>query len=320
MSQKLANNALALLNGSILAADTSITIDAATADLFPVADTDTDPVNTPGSDWFKVTLEDSAGEVEIVYVRTRASSSPILSNCIRGQEGTTALNFANQSICELRITALDVENAIAGVFGNISTSGNAAVGGNLTVGGTMSQAGVAGGIVPVGGIIMWSGTIATIPANWALCDGSNSTPDLRDKFIIGATADSGGAAKTNVTGAATQTGGSKDAVNIAHTHTTSATGTTNTTGSHSHTATDSGHVHANGLAASNNNYGAGGSNGTLQGGGLNTGSASANISVAANGSHSHTVSTTGTAASSGVSGTNLNLPPYYALAFIRRQA
>ena len=38
--------------------------------------------------------------------------------------------------------------------------------------------------VPVGGIIMWSGTIASIPTGWSLCNGTNGTPDLTDKFII----------------------------------------------------------------------------------------------------------------------------------------
>lgn len=38
--------------------------------------------------------------------------------------------------------------------------------------------------MPTGGIIMWSGTTASIPAGWSLCDGSNGTPDLTDKFII----------------------------------------------------------------------------------------------------------------------------------------
>jgi len=40
--------------------------------------------------------------------------------------------------------------------------------------------------VPVGGIIMWSGSVATIPTGWALCNGQNGTPDLRDRFIVGA--------------------------------------------------------------------------------------------------------------------------------------
>ncbi len=64
-----------------------------------------------------------------------------------------------------------------------------------------------GGIVPRGGIIMWSGSINDIPNGWALCDGTNDTPDLRDRFIIGARQDDGGVAKTNVKGNLMQTGG-----------------------------------------------------------------------------------------------------------------
>ena len=37
---------------------------------------------------------------------------------------------------------------------------------------------------PIGMIVMWYGT--TVPNGWAICDGSNGTPDLRDKFIVGA--------------------------------------------------------------------------------------------------------------------------------------
>ncbi len=37
-----------------------------------------------------------------------------------------------------------------------------------------------------GMIIMWHGDITKIPDGWALCDGKNGTPDLRDRFIIGA--------------------------------------------------------------------------------------------------------------------------------------
>ena len=41
-------------------------------------------------------------------------------------------------------------------------------------------------LIPPGGIIMWSGAVDAIPEGWALCDGSNGTPDLRDRFIVGA--------------------------------------------------------------------------------------------------------------------------------------
>lgn len=40
-----------------------------------------------------------------------------------------------------------------------------------------------GGVIPQGGIIMWSGS--TVPVGWALCDGTNGTPNLIDKFIRG---------------------------------------------------------------------------------------------------------------------------------------
>lgn len=44
----------------------------------------------------------------------------------------------------------------------------------------------AGELMPSGTILMWSGSIASIPSGYVLCDGANSTPDLRDKFLVGA--------------------------------------------------------------------------------------------------------------------------------------
>lgn len=41
-------------------------------------------------------------------------------------------------------------------------------------------------IVPAGVIAMWSGSAASIPAGWALCNGLNGTPNLRDRFVVGA--------------------------------------------------------------------------------------------------------------------------------------
>jgi hypothetical protein len=143
-----------------------------------------------------------------------------------------------------------------------------------------------------GMILMWSGTIATIPSGWYLCNGSNGTPDLRNKFIIGAFSDTSSVAYSTITGANTQTGGSKDLVVPSHTHTA--------------TVTDSGHAHTYG---STSRVQGGNDNGTFYDGQNNsasqtTTSATTGITVG--------ISTTG------VSGTNQNLPPYFALAFIMK--
>jgi len=43
-----------------------------------------------------------------------------------------------------------------------------------------------GSALPVGTIMVWYGTDANVPSLWAICNGGGTTPDLRDKFIVGA--------------------------------------------------------------------------------------------------------------------------------------
>lgn len=50
----------------------------------------------------------------------------------------------------------------------------------------IAQNSAGGGALPSGVITIWSGTANNIPTGWALCDGTNGTPDLRDKFVLGA--------------------------------------------------------------------------------------------------------------------------------------
>lgn len=76
--------------------------------------------------------------------------------------------------------------------------------------------------VPSGAITLWSGSIVSIPSGWALCDGTSGTPDLRDKFIVGAgstyaVAATGGAA-THDHGAATGSHVLTEAELPAHSH------------------------------------------------------------------------------------------------------
>lgn len=53
-------------------------------------------------------------------------------------------------------------------------------------------------IVPQGAILLWSGAANAIPSGWALCDGTNGTPDLRGRFLVGA----GGSYAVGATGGA----------------------------------------------------------------------------------------------------------------------
>lgn len=92
---------------------------------------------------------------------------------------------------------LTVTSAGINVTGVVTATSFVGSGANLT--------GIQG--IPSGVIMMWSGTIASIPSGFVLCNGSNSTPDLRDRFIVGAKQDDGGTAMSNITGSLASTGG-----------------------------------------------------------------------------------------------------------------
>jgi len=162
-------------------------------------------------------------------------------------------------------------------------------------------------IIPTGVITMWYGSIASIPSGWYLCNGSNGTPDLRDRFIVGA----------GTTYAVAATGGSANAITVTHTHTATSTSTFTGTALGTHTHTDSGHAHnvsgVFGVSAS-------GSFGVLAGSsaGQVTGTGQAVISSVSAGTPAGTVATTTTNSTEGASGTGANLPPYYALAYIMK--
>jgi len=238
------------------------------------------------------------------YSSTAASNTDVAN--INIAEGCSPSNINNA----IRAVMSHLKNFQDGSSGDSFTnSGTLAITGGLTLDGSAGTSGqvllsAGSGNTPTWGnafvtgmIMMWSGTIATIPSGWYLCDGTNSTPDLRNKFIVAADADDAGAAKTTVTGSATQTGGSKDAIVVSHTHTATSS------------VTDPGHTHimkSGGGAGANypDNNPADGNN--ILNSGAPTESATTGITVATS------ISTTGS------SGTNANLPPYYALAFIMK--
>lgn len=160
--------------------------------------------------------------------------------------------------------------------------------------------------VPSGLIAMWSGAVNAIPGGWFLCNGSNGTPDLRDRFIVGA----GSTYAVGATGGANTVTLSESQI-PGHTH--DITATTGSAGSHTHTVNDPGHVHS---------YTSPGGTGTIAGGfGISaiaavTGAAVTGISLNAAGAHTHTI--TASAATTGGGQAHENRPPYYALAYIMK--
>lgn len=139
--------------------------------------------------------------------------------------------------------------------------------------------------IPAGGIFLWSGSIGSIPAGYVLCNGSNGTPDLRDRFIVGA----------GSTYAVDATGGSANAIVVSHTHTATST------------VTDPGHLHTYLENTSAEYIGTGNLQQNVYNDQTrNTSTATTGITVAT------------TVATAGTSGTNANLPPYYALCYIMK--
>lgn len=151
---------------------------------------------------------------------------------------------------------------------------------------------------PIGGILAWYGLTGTWPSNYSLCDGTaaivqlpsgNVTinkPDLRDRMVVGA-----GNLYSGPTGSAPtyETGGSKDATLVSHTHAA--------------TVSDPGHRHSNapGTWAGSDGpprYFTGYQNDSV------TGTSVTGISVG--------ISTVGSSA------TNANMPPYLALFYLIR--
>ena len=285
-----------------------------------------------------------------------AANNTDISN-INIAEGCSPANV-NNAIRSLMAQLKDQQDGTSGdpftCSGTLVASGTLDVTGELTFDGSAGTSGqvllsAGSGNTPTWGagfvtgmIMMWSGTIATIPSGWLLCNGSSGTPDLRNRFIVGAFADDAGVAKAKIeqsivtagsfvigtsyviesigTTNFTLIGAAANTVGTTFTATGGGTGTgtartSNTiysqTGgsknaivvSHTHTVTDPGHLHTY-VKSSENTAG---------------GSSTADVMKSTTTTQNTSTATTGISIdTTGSSGTNANLVPYYALAFIMK--
>ena len=200
-----------------------------------------------------------------------------MSAYVTGQRFFFVAPATNTGACTLNINAIGAKAITK--YGTTALTANDIVTGSVVqvvYDGTQFQLLNPAVTIPAGVITLWSGSVASIPTGWYLCDGSNSTPDLRSKFIVGA----------GSTYAVAATGGSADAIVVSHTH----------------TITDAGHAHSLPIQTYSSNGIPAGGNPDSVGGSSNTGTATTGITINSTGS----------------SGTNANLPPYYALAYIMK--
>ena len=230
-----------------------------------------------------------------------------------------------------------------GQKGEVGATGSGGSTGSAGAKGQKGEEGPQGGGAPVGQIVAWSGSAGSLPSGYFLCDGSainrstyaalftvvgtthgsgnGSTtfniPDLRDRFIVGASNSTGDTSYPGVSPAAT--GGSADAILVSHTHNLQnhvhgVNLTSNNPGDHDH------NVDVLAEFAS--------THGTWQTGGgyrqVHTGGTHRKPITSDAGGHTHTVSgntgtpSTNTTDTLGESATNKRLPPYYALCYIMK--
>ena len=164
-------------------------------------------------------------------------------------------------------------------------------------------------VFPSGGIIIWSGSAASIPSGWVLCNGSNSTPDLRDKFVVGAgstyaVGDTGGSATVTPAGSISVAGTAlTEAQMPKHFHSLRGPGGPFTSTVPSATASGSGNYGGGTPDDGSTGYGTNSVGGNAASGSASTGTSNGD-------SHTHTATFSGASAT--------NLPPYYALCYIMK--
>lgn len=213
------------------------------------------------------------------------------------------------SLTKINLNAQNFDNRITTLENNVSDLQD-----DVTVVNTRID-----GIFSTGMIMMWSGTMSNIPDGWSLCNGQNGTPDLRNRFVVGA----GSSYQIGNTGGADTVKLTTDQL-PSHNH----SGSTNTTGSHTHTGTTNStgaHTHSldrviswprgsRGVVTEQNQGGNPEDYNTYTPNTGSAGSHSHTLDMNPSGEHEHTVTTV----NAGGNQVHENRPPYYALAYIMK--
>jgi len=264
---------------------TTLTVDDITIDGSKISDSGNLEIETGGS----LTLDATSGVISIQtgtvqFLDDGTSRAQFDFNTASTMKMSVMNSFGSGFTEQLRLTDDGVSVVKGLVVGNTSTTptdNDIHVVGDITCDGTIT--GTMAGSIPSGGIILWSGASNAIPSGYVLCDGNNSTPDLRDRFVVGA----------GSTYSVNDTGGSS-----------TVTLSTSEIPSHTHSVTDPGHTHLARTA------GSGSSSGTIM-----TSGEAGSLTF---GGQMSTVTTGISLANAGSGGSHENKPPYFALCYIMK--
>jgi microcystin-dependent protein len=297
-----------------------------------IVDSDKDTItvhdgSTPGgfalateANYYTSTATDSAISTALSSYYTSTATDSAISTALSSYYTSTATDSAISTALSSYYTSTATDSAISTALGDYAPLASPVLTGtpsaptpvttddSTTIATTEFTQALMQAMLPAGVITMWSGSILSIPTGWVLCDGTNATPDLRNRFIVGAgddysVNDNGGEAHTTLTTAELP----------GHTH----TGTTASDGSHSHFVANGDTVNATtSPLSSSTTIGKNGSQAStsfnyLLGGTATT--ATQGLTSEHTG-HTHTFTTDST----GDGDAFENRPPYYALAYIMK--
>ena len=206
-------NSINTINANVTAANAAITA----ANVYNKSYTDTAVANLVNSAPAQL---DTLNELSIALGNNASFSTTITGMIGNVQANITAANAVISTLATIASPG----------FTGLPTAPTA----NISVNNTqLATTAYVHNMFPTGIIMMWSGSSATIPYGWYLCDGNNGTPNLRDRFVVGA-------GNTYAVGA---TGGSADATLVSHTHTaSSSTSTSISDPGHKHWASGASHT------------------------------------------------------------------------------
>lgn len=121
------------------------------------------------------------GEILAIFSTATFTPNIAISGFSKIYRGITLKNFSP--------TSTDVQLFGRAAYANTSTFASLSVTSSVADNSSnVATTAFVHNILPYGVILMWSGSIASIPTGWALCDGTNGTPDLREKFVRAASA------------------------------------------------------------------------------------------------------------------------------------